>query len=88
MKKIWNVVLLFLERNLVKLLGDVARAASKVVDYLENRRKDSAKKQIETELKKAEAKVDSACDKGDINGLLDAAEELKKAKQKEKELNK
>ena len=80
MKKIWNVVLLFLERNLVKLLSDVTCVTGKIIDYLENRRKDSARKQIDTGLKKAEAKVDDACDKGDINGLLDAAEELKKAK--------
>ena len=40
--------------------------------------------QSEKEIQKAEKKIDDACDKGGIDDLFDAAEKLKKAKQKKR----
>ena len=85
MEKIWKNIKVFLERNLIKLLCSVVSVTGKIIDYLQDRRKDKIQQQSEKEIQKAEKKIDDACDKGGIDDLFDAAEELKKAKQKKKE---
>lgn len=85
MEKIWKNIKAFLERNLIKLLCGIVSVIGKIIDYLQDRRKDKIRQQSEKEIQKAEKKIDDACDKGGIDDLFDATEELKKAKQKKKE---
>ena len=85
MEKTWNAIRAFLSENVIKLICSALAFADKVLDYLRESKKDKALKQAEAELKKAEKKVDDACDGGGVDELFDAAEELKKARRKEKE---
>jgi hypothetical protein len=84
-EKTWNAIRAFLSENVVRLVCSALALADKVLDYVRESRKDKALKQAEAELKKAEGKVDDACDKGGVDDLFEAAEELKKARRKEKE---
>lgn len=85
MENFWKNLKVLLERNLIGLLCGITSVAGKIVDYLQDRRKDKAEAQAEKEMQKAEKKIDDACDKGGVADLFDAAETLKKAKQKKKE---
>lgn len=82
MENFWTSMKLFLGKNAVELLCRVASAVEKVVDYLQGRRRDKARQQAESEIRKAEKKVDDACDKGGIDDLFDAAEAVRKASRK------
>ena len=88
MENFWKNLKVLLERNVISLLYGVVSVVGKIIDYLQCRRKDKAKQQAERDMQKAEKKVDDACDKGGIDDLFDAAEALKRAKQKEKDAKK
>ena len=85
MDNFWKNIKQFLNGNLIRLLCSIVAVAGKAIDYLQDKRKDKIQQQSEKEIQKAEKKIDDACDKGGIDDLFDAAEELKKAKQKKKE---
>ncbi len=82
MENFWKNIKLFLSENMIKLLCGVISVAGKIIDYMRDRQNSKIQQQNEEKIQEAEKKIDAACDKGGINDLFEAVEELKKAKKK------
>lgn len=82
MENFWKNIKLFLSENVIKLLYGVVSVAGKIIDYLRDRQNSKIQQQDKEKIQEAEKKIDDACDKGGIDDLFEAAEELKGARQK------
>ena len=82
MENFWKNIKLFLGENVIKLFCSLVSVAGKIIDYLRDRQNNKIQQQNEEKIQEAEKKIDDACDKGGIDDLFEAAEELKKAKKK------